>query len=245
MPILIKNFHWTQTDTHIRVSVPLEAANRRSPPLDLFTQPNFIKINAAPHFFELFLWQPIDTAASTTKVLENAIKFVLCKQQPGVAWPQLERDIPKGQTVASKGAIVERAHNRAEEAAKQRQQAAYDLRQMEIRKEIERESAIRHSAEAVHADAFGAEMRAVDGMKDVVAPANREVTRATTRKPSAAVILPRIRAGGSIGVHFSERAFPTPQRESQEAAEQEWILKQNEARKAIGGFFSGDNLYTQ
>lgn len=238
MPIIIKNFTWTQSDTHVRVSVPLKAANRRSQ-LDLFTQPTFIKVNAHPDFIELFLCHPIDAQASTTKVYENEIKFVLLKQQPGVEWPSLERAIDKAATVSSKGTIIDEAHQLAEQAAKERQRQAYELRQQEIHKEIERESAIRKSAEAVHSDAFGEEMRAVDGMMkekpNPLIPVRRAIKEATPKPvPAPAVVVPKVRTVGKIGVQFSERIFPTPLRESQEGAEQEWILKQNEARKAIG-----------
>lgn len=46
--------------------------------------------------------------------------------------------------------------------------------------------------------------------------------------------IPSIRNYGTIEVNFSERRFVTPQRESQEAAEQEWILKQNRVKKDVG-----------
>lgn len=46
--------------------------------------------------------------------------------------------------------------------------------------------------------------------------------------------MPSIRQFGTIEVNFTERRFATPQRESQAAAEQEWILKQNDVKKEIG-----------
>lgn len=236
MPIIIQNFTWTQTDTHVRVSVPLNGANVRSP-LDLFTQPSFIKVNSHPYFFELFLSHPIDATASTTKVYENEIKFVLLKQQPAVEWSRLDRKINKASTVASKEEIVEEAHFLAGQADKERQKQAYDIKQREIQKEIERETEIRKMAEAVHTEAFGEEMQAVDKLKEVKAskiiPVKRSIKPALPVRPTQ-VALPQVRKAGSIGVQFSERVFPTPLRESQEAAEQEWLLKQNEARKAIG-----------
>lgn len=46
--------------------------------------------------------------------------------------------------------------------------------------------------------------------------------------------VPAIRKSAEIEIQFSKRNFVTPKRESQDPAEQEWILKQMEARKAIG-----------
>ncbi|KAL0119593.1 hypothetical protein PUN28_007794 [Cardiocondyla obscurior] len=57
-------------------------------------------------------------------------------------------------------------------------------------------------------------------------------------EPKKAIPLPR--KSGSISVTFSERAFPTPARESAFAKEQEWLSKQAEARRKTG--FVVENL---
>lgn len=51
---------------------------------------------------------------------------------------------------------------------------------------------------------------------------------------------PPIRKSGTIEIQFSKRNFATPKRESQDPAEQEWLLKASEARKSIG--FIPDDL---
>lgn len=45
---------------------------------------------------------------------------------------------------------------------------------------------------------------------------------------------PPVRKSATIEIEFSKRNFVTPKRESQDPAEQEWMLKQLEARKTLG-----------
>lgn len=59
-------------------------------------------------------------------------------------------------------------------------------------------------------------------------------SRVSEKKVETLEQVPTVRQFGTIEVNFSERRFITPQRESQEIAEREWILKQNEIKKDIG-----------
>lgn len=55
-------------------------------------------------------------------------------------------------------------------------------------------------------------------------------------------IMPEIRKSTHIEIEFSKRNFVTPKRESQSSAEQEWIMKQNNARRNVVGFVEEDLL---
>lgn len=265
MPILIKDYTWSQTDEHIRLCVPLKLANRK--PVDIFVQPNFVKINAPPYLFEVYLAHAVETVAEgttspeTTRIYENEIRLRLRKAEPRLAvWSELERVIGRAETVIAKQEIVSSAHELAIEADKKLAQRKHDIKQAEIQKEIARESAIREEVEQIQRSACGYEMAAVEGFKTeqkteqtavVAKMSTRTVQRATTEiiKPPAPVVItnhisaatipsipaiPAVRCATTIGVQFSERRFPTPMRESQASVEQDWLLKQNEARRAVG-----------
>jgi dyslexia susceptibility 1 candidate gene 1 protein len=65
-----------------------------------------------------------------------------------------------------------------------------------------------------------------------------EMTPARKEKPKSSP--PPVRSSGTIEIKFSKRNFMTPKRESQDPAEQEWLRRAAEARKAIG--FVPDDL---
>lgn len=75
-----------------------------------------------------------------------------------------------------------------------------------------------------------------DEVKVVKEEVKTQQPQATKQKSSP----PPVRKSGTIEVKFSKRNFITPKRESQDPAEQEWLRKQAEARKAIG--FVPDDL---
>lgn len=247
MPIILKDYTWSQTDEHIRVRVPLRSATRKS--LDIIVQPTFIKISAPPYLFEVYLAhaivgveQPADSP-ETTRIYENEIRLRLRKAAPRLAeWSQLERTVAHAETVTAKQEIIRGAHQLAAEADKERAQRKHDIKQAEIQKEIARESAIRAEVDRIQRSACGVEMTAVECLKAAPAkkastkPSSSAIAKHCAAEPPSRPIpaVPSIRSAATIGVQFSERRFPTPMRESQAPVEQEWLLKQNEARRAVG-----------
>lgn len=242
MPILIKNYRWSQTDEHVRLDVPLKSAKLKAN-VDIFIQSAFVKVSAPPFLFEVYLAHPIDVNESnqSTRIYDNEIRLRLRKSQPQCQWETLERAIAKCETVELKEQIVEQAHQLAEAADKQLERYKYDVKQAEIQKEIFRESAIRKEVDSIQSAACGRAMNAVEDLR-VEQKMNSTTTRAIhapnvqpiRMTSEEAPAIPPVRECATIGVTFTERRFPTPMRESQAAVEQEWLVKQNEARRAVG-----------
>lgn len=228
MPILINDYNWSQTDNQIVVKVPLKGIHSH-PSVDIFTYETFIKINCSPFYFEVFLLHPIDETNSRCKILENEAKFVLLKKTTQT-WTSLELNCSKESKFNEKKEVVKSAQLAAEKEAKQKWTDKCESKRNEIHKEVDREAKVRDEIERIRKNEVAKKLEDINGKseKEAVPELLDNVEcESPTRTHS-------IRTSGNIKVTFSARHFPTPQRESQEAAEQEWLMKQHEARKATG-----------
>ncbi|XP_066586953.1 dynein axonemal assembly factor 4-like [Prorops nasuta] len=86
-------------------------------------------------------------------------------------------------------------------------------------------------------DAYSKERKRKEMLIDKIISGKPLMTNKIFDEPSGYVPLPR--KTGKISVTFSERAFPTPARESRQLEEQEWLEKQAEARRQTG-FYAKD-----
>lgn len=240
MPILIKEFNWSQTDKQVIVKVPLKGIHHHQS-VDIFTFETFIKINCSPYYFEVFLLHPIDEKNSRCKILENEAKFVLIKKTPEM-WDSLELNCLKENKLNEKMEVIKCAQQIAKEEAEHRWKMKCEQRRSEIHKEVDRDAKIREEIESI------CKTEVVKKMDDITSknlktntPVAEAVDTPIASRPSTNIVeieqtqnIHSIRTSGKITVTFSARHFPTPQRESQDVVEQEWLMKQHEARKATG-----------
>lgn len=91
MPIVVKERIWSQTPTEVHVTLALNDVHPNQI-TDVFIAEKFIKVNYKPYYFEAFLSNSIDAAASKCKIFEKNIKFLLKKQCNNVEWSRLECD---------------------------------------------------------------------------------------------------------------------------------------------------------
>ncbi|KAI8613830.1 hypothetical protein BC830DRAFT_1169924 [Chytriomyces sp. MP71] len=95
MPIVIKQEDFTETDTHVFVSVPLNGV--RSDKADIYANDSYIKINFAPFFYEADLADKVDTEESEAVIGDGCVKFTLKKIDPCL-WGALK---PNGSSAES------------------------------------------------------------------------------------------------------------------------------------------------
>jgi dyslexia susceptibility 1 candidate gene 1 protein len=226
--LIIKDFEWSQSEDEISIQLPLKNATSH---VDILTHENFIKIHAAPYYFEAFLLHSINEDESRCQLTKGEARFILKKSVP-IEWEKLERDFTdKAEKAQVKNEILEKVQEKTKEKLKQKLEEKEKIKRFEIENLIAKDAEVRESIEKMQKLAVVQEMSKVQSIKE----APKKV--AEKKKPPAEV--PGVRKSATIEIQFSKRNFATPKRESQDPAEQQWLLKQTEARKAIG-FVSED-----
>ncbi|XP_069701296.1 dynein axonemal assembly factor 4 [Periplaneta americana] len=254
MPLLVKDFTWRQTEDTIVIRVPLNGVH--SSKVDIISSDNYIKAHFYPFLFEVFLYSSVKESESRCTLADDEIVFELHKSFCGF-WDNLESNLSKAEKKEMREINLEKVRKNAHleqkrKSAKKaeldreavRQQIALDTQQRKIIEEIkenEKNTAMRQleewkaTKEAKVTDCtkqndVSAEKKVVTARKSVSSiepgPSNRDTEEV---KP-----MPLPRNSGTIQVHFTHRAFPTPKRESQVPEEEEWLKKQAEARRQVG-----------
>ena len=252
MPILIKDFKFSQTDEEVTLRVPMKIGpNTQS--VDIYTYENYIKINCSPFFFEAFLLHPIVETESVCTILENEVKFILKKAIKAEQWKTLEKSISKNEKTQCKKDIIQQKQEKIQAESAMRIEQVCQKKRDEISKEVDRDGKIREEYERIHKTDFQMGMAELDSAAEFKRSAialmkAKSKVQSVEKKPIKAIcqpvvkkkqpnkVVPEVRASASISVTFTDRKFPTPQRESQEEAERQWLLKQSEAKKIIGKF---------
>lgn len=226
--IIIKDFEWTQSDEEIVIEVPFRNAVGA---IDILTHENFIKIHAAPYYFEAFLLNRINEDESRCQLTKAGARFVLKKSESGV-WASLEREFcDKAEKAKVKCEVLEKVQQRSAEKAKLRLEEKEKVKRSEVENAMEKDAKVREAVEAARKAAVEKGLGSVPAIK-----AEPEVAAKVSKKlsPKAPPEAPEVRKSATIEIKFSERNFVTPKRESQDPAEQEWLMRQAEARRVVG-----------
>lgn len=112
MPILVKDFTWTQTAKTVHIRIPQRDVSRDK--VDLFTTDCYIKVHFKPFLFEVFLLHDVDNERSTCIIKDDLITLDLCKRDD-IEWECLEKDLTKPEKMNLRKEI----HDKCQEEAKQ------------------------------------------------------------------------------------------------------------------------------
>ncbi|XP_063044600.1 dynein assembly factor 4, axonemal isoform X2 [Engraulis encrasicolus] len=92
MPLIVKDYSWTQTESRVFISVPLKGMNAKQ--VDVLATDEYLKVHYPPYLFEAFLFAPVDDGQSTAKIGNGVAVFTLLKQKEEL-WDHLTTNYDK------------------------------------------------------------------------------------------------------------------------------------------------------
>lgn len=132
MPILVKDYSWSETENEVELKLPLKGAKPNG--VDVLSNDDYIKASYRPFFFEVQLLAPVLEEKCLVKIGNGIIHFRLVKKTPGL-WGRL--DAPDGGNKASM------AEKRAAALAHAQQKAAEEDAEKVKQKREEEQFAIK------------------------------------------------------------------------------------------------------
>lgn len=247
MPIIIKDFEWTQTDNTVVIKVPLRGVHYSK--VDIFYSKLYIKASFEQFFFEVFLLQPIDPKTSNCTFTPNHILFELIKCKP-TPWEKLELDIPKSEKQQLKNHYIEEERQRLQEEHSQLLNKKSELKRLAVSEQMAIDANFREKIENTKKEekenalkelelSAPRQPKTTDKSKIKSSQRKRIIPLSSSSPPPKPQVLPPLRSSTTVTVDFTPREFPTPCRESRLEEENEWLRKQAEARRSVG-FISED-----
>ncbi|EDQ90088.1 uncharacterized protein MONBRDRAFT_31996 [Monosiga brevicollis MX1] len=233
MPVVIKDFNWTQTDDEVHLEVPLKGVHPKK--ADVYTNDVFVKVNAPPFLFEVDLFAAIDDGASKAVIGNGVAVFTLVKREPAT-WPTLHLPAERAELLQRRAKAQARAEAQMTAAAETRALEQHEKERAAVRRQMEIPPQPSKATTCIHRETISEPTRYDPGCPDAQARAitqNDAAQRHGLSGATASANRPPVRTAGTIKFTFSKREFTTPQRESYRQQEEEWLEKQAAARKAV------------
>eukprot|EP00729_Bicosta_minor_P007842 gene7842-12593_t len=192
MPIVIKDYTWSETETEVHVIVPLKGV--RPAKADVYSTATYIKVNFPPYIFEADLLHAVDDVSSTATVGDGKVKFILKKADSGdgaggSTWGELVlKDVDKATLRARREQSQEDSFKRQEEDKKTASDEATKRQSAAVRKQMDLDAAQRKAlsdAKETEKGKFSAamdEVAAADAEREAKAQAEAAAKRRGERK---------------------------------------------------------------
>ncbi|KPI97182.1 Dyslexia susceptibility 1 candidate gene 1 protein-like [Papilio xuthus] len=137
MPILVKDFTWTQSPTNLQIKIPSKSMNKNN--IDVFTTDSYIKIHFNPFLFEIFLLHDVDNERSKCIVQEESIVLELIKKKEN-DWECLEKCLTKEEKKELRQKILEKCQDEAKEKTEQKSLKKSEMDRFTVQKAMEIDS---------------------------------------------------------------------------------------------------------
>lgn len=118
MPIIVKDYTWSQTSGVVHIRIPLNPVNHEK--VDLFPTNKYIKAHFSPFLFEVFLLYDVDIKNSKCLVKEDLIYLDLVKIDQ-IEWECLEKELTKEEKMAIKQEVIQKCQEEAKQQSEDRQ----------------------------------------------------------------------------------------------------------------------------
>uniref|UniRef100_A0A336M803 CSON011766 protein n=1 Tax=Culicoides sonorensis TaxID=179676 RepID=A0A336M803_CULSO len=233
MPVFLKDAKWDQNYDEIKIEIQLKRITRT--PIDIFTSSKYLKVHcSSTYIWEAFLLHEIRDEESRCKIFPTYIQFVLKKKVP-FQWNSLEKNVDSDEKAKIRIEAVAEKHNTTVKNCTEISKYIDEKKREEIINSTSRDAKQRETYQQMVKSAIHYELKKTDEVETVKSN-NFVYNLADTPNIEIkdSISLPVVRKAKTIGITFSDRNFITPKRESQEEEERKWLLKQKEARKAIG-----------
>ncbi|XP_075979124.1 dynein axonemal assembly factor 4-like [Anticarsia gemmatalis] len=112
MPILVKDYTWSQSSNVVHVRIPLNPVNHEK--VDLFPTDKYIKAHFSPFLFEVFLSHDVDIKNSKCLVKEDMILLDLLKREE-IEWNSLEKELSKEEKMKVRQEVIEKCQEEAKQ----------------------------------------------------------------------------------------------------------------------------------
>ncbi|XP_056622390.1 dynein assembly factor 4, axonemal [Triplophysa dalaica] len=265
MPLTVRDYTWTQSESSVYISVPLKGIKTTN--VDVICTDEYLKVSFPPFLFEAFLFGEIDEEKSVAKIGSGVAVFTLQKKKHEV-WEKLFTTLDKERQRQMREQAIVKVQNKAEEkfkakASRIQQEKKFALETMmklekeereriqmmkdeeclrataelEVWRETQRKTAEetqKRSSSTTHNNKPDHQKTQRVNVTSAIKPLHNPANTSTDQKNSKQKYkdLPAPRSAGCIQISFTPRVFPTALRESRVLEEEEWLMKQAEARRA-------------
>lgn len=267
MPIIIKDWFWSQTDEEVKIVLPFKTPKNHSN-IDILTSRDFLKLHSSPYFWECFLCHQIKDDESKCQIFDGKVQLTLKKFDVGVEWENLEKELTFEEKAQVRDEAVkvnqEKSQLKLKETIKRREEkkkeeimtatsrdakaradydAMIDSMKQDFKKSLHLKpsQSLSPSTSKPQPEKKKSDDSGVSFFK-IKTPLGPPIKPETKQAEPECVEegVPPVRPYTEIKINFTPRRFITPKRESRSEDENEWLLKQKDIRKAMG--FDEDDL---
>lgn len=137
MPIIVKDFTWSQSSNTVHIRVRLNPVRHEK--VDLFPTDKYIKANFSPFLFEVFLLHDVNIKKSKCLVNDDELILDLAKVED-IVWECLEKELTKDEKMKIRQEVLEKCLEQAKQESEDRRIRKSQLDRFAVQQAMEIDS---------------------------------------------------------------------------------------------------------